>query len=113
MDRIACTVGQLPNATVVHVRGEVDLVTAPTLHRVLVDVLNGAYCHLIVDLSGVEFLDVTGLGVIAGAHGRVTAADKRFTAVVTSTVVRRVLQATGLLRVWRVTGSIEDALNDV
>ncbi|HVU60378.1 MAG TPA: STAS domain-containing protein [Mycobacteriales bacterium] len=113
MDPISCKVEQLPTATVVHVYGEVDVAGAPVLREALISVLAEPCSHLIVDLSGVDFLDSTGIGVIVAAHTRALAQNGRFSAVVTTTAVRKVLQITGLLRAWRVTGSIEDALSDV
>lgn len=114
MDPLVCTVEECPQATVVHVSGEVDVTSAPTLREVLIKVLaSNPSTHLIVDLGGVDFMDSTGIGVLAGAHKRVTANGGWFTAVVTSPIVRKSLQTTGLLRVWRVTGSLEDAFNDV
>ena len=114
MERLVCSVEECANASVVHVRGELDLASAPVLREVLVSVLAAAPAtHLIVDLGGVEFIDSTGIGVIVGAHQRVTANGGWFTAVVTTPGVRKALQMLGLLRAWRVTGSVEDALSDV
>lgn len=114
MDSLVCAVDSRSNATVVHVKGELDLASAPQLRQVFVQVLADApSTHLIVDLSGVSFIDSTGIGVIVGAHRRVTANGGWFSAVVTTPVVRKALQTTGLLRAWRVTGSIDDALEDV
>jgi anti-anti-sigma factor len=110
---LICSVETRANATVVHVKGELDLTTAPELRSVLVDVLVDAPSHLIVDLSGVAFLDSTGIGVLVGAHQRVTANGHWFSVVVATPIVRKALQTTGLLRAWRVTGSVEDALRDV
>jgi anti-sigma B factor antagonist len=114
LDTFDCTVEKLANATVVHVHGEVDMASAPHLRDVFIGVLAAEpSAHLIVDLGGVEFIDSTGIGVIVAAHQRVTANGGWFTAVVPTAKVRKVLQITGLLRVWRVTGSLEDALDDV
>jgi anti-sigma B factor antagonist len=111
---LSCRVERLADATVIHVVGEVDLTTAPELREVLIDVLSTAPAtHLIVDLSGVGFVDSTGIGVMVGAHKRVTANGGRFSAVIATPGVRKVLQTTGLLQAWRVTGSVRDALDDV
>jgi len=108
-----CTVERRPDATIVTVIGEVDLANAAELRTVLIDVLaTTPDTHLVVDLSGVGFLDSTGIGVMVGAHKRVTTAGGRFSAVVATPVVRKVLQTTGLMRAWHVTESVEDALNN-
>lgn len=114
MEPLVWTVEERGNATVVHLQGEVDSVTAADLRDVLIQVLSTKpSTHLILDLSGVDFLDSTGIGVIVAAHKRVTAHGGWFTAVVTTPTVRKVLRVTGLLRAWRVTSSVEDALDDV
>lgn len=112
MDALSCSVEERPEATVVHVRGEVDIASAGTLRETLIEVLGAAPdTHLIVDLSGVEFIDSTGIGVVAGASKRANANSGRFTVVVTTPAVRRALDTTGLLRTWRVTSSVAEALN--
>jgi len=110
---LSCDVEKRSDATVVHVRGELDISTAPMLRQVLIDVLATApSTHLVVDLSGVEFIDSTGIGVIVGAHKRATEKGGRLTTVVTTARVRRALKMTGLLRMWRVTESVDEALAD-
>jgi anti-sigma B factor antagonist len=114
VDPIVCTVESRPGATIVHVSGELDVATAPALRETLLETIGAEPpAHLIVDLSDVTFMDNTATGILVGAHRRITAGGGRFTAVVATTAVRRVLQLDGLLRVWRVTGSVADALDDV
>lgn len=110
---VKCSVEQLADATIVHVAGEIDLVNAAKLREVLIDVLaTTPSTHLIVDLAEVGFLDSTGIGVIVGAHKRLTASDGRLTVVVATAAVRKVLQTTGLLKAWRVTDSVKAALDE-
>ncbi|MGN6474677.1 MAG: anti-sigma factor antagonist [Mycobacteriales bacterium] len=111
---LKCTVEQLADATIIHVVGEIDLVNAAKLREVLIDVLASTpSTHLVVDLAGVGFIDSTGIGVIVGAHKRLTASDGRLSVVVATSAVRKVLQTTGLLKAWRVTATVKDALDDV
>ena len=105
---------QRANASVLHVQGELDLASAPVLREALISALSAnPATHLVMDLTGVSFMDSTGIGVLAGAHKRVTAGGGWFSVVVSTPAVRKALQTTGLLRAWRVTGSVEDALSDV
>ena len=60
--------------TVLEVGGEVDVYTAPRLRERLVELVEGGARKVIVDLSRVEFLDSTGLGVLVGALKRLRAA---------------------------------------
>jgi anti-anti-sigma factor len=64
------TVQQTGSADEVLLRGRLDARAAGEVRDTLHAVLAGGSGPLVVDLSGVELLDVTGLGVLAGAHRR-------------------------------------------
>ena len=82
-------------ASVVEVAGEVDAHTAPTVRgAVEAAIVPGA--RVIVDLSGVSFLDSTGLGVLVTALKHVREADGTLDLVVTSPRVLKVFELTGL-----------------
>src|SRR5690349_11976196 len=59
-------------ATVIHVRGEIDLVTAERLRNVIEPHL-GAEQRIILDMSDVTFVDSSCLHVLEHARGRLTA----------------------------------------
>ena len=52
---------------VVDVEGEIDIYTAPRLHKLLIDLVSKNNYQLVVNLDKVGFLDSTGLGVLVGA----------------------------------------------
>src|SRR5688572_6861574 len=52
--------------TVLEVVGEVDVYTAPKLRERISELLDGVIGAVIVDLSKVDFMDSTGLGVLVG-----------------------------------------------
>lgn len=54
----------------IKVRGDVDLSTTPRLRRAFLDIDTAGHHQLEVDLSGVEFLDSAGIGVLIGALRR-------------------------------------------
>jgi len=111
---MTCTVERRADAAIVHACDQVDIANAAELREAFIDVFSERPpAHLIVDLAAVSFIDSTGIGVVVGAHRRTTAAGGRFTVVVATPHVRKVLQITGLLRAWRVVASVEDALEDV
>jgi anti-sigma B factor antagonist len=49
---------------VLAVRGEIDVATAPQLREELLELVSAGRKQIVVDLSGVDFLDSTGLGVL-------------------------------------------------
>jgi anti-sigma B factor antagonist len=90
--------------------GEVDIYTAPRFKECLLELLDGDVERLIVDLSGVTFIDSTALGVLIGGVRRVNAAGGSMALVVASRPVQRVLSITGLDRVFTIHESLEDAI---
>jgi anti-anti-sigma factor len=64
------TVQQTGTADEVRLSGRLDARAAGEVRDTLHAVLGGGSGPMVVDLSGVELLDVTGLGVLAGAHRR-------------------------------------------
>jgi anti-sigma B factor antagonist len=58
---------------------------------------------VVVEMSGVELIDVTGLGLLAAAHDRSRRLGHRLVLEAPSAVVRRALAVTGLGRALRFT----------
>jgi anti-sigma B factor antagonist len=82
--------------------GEVDIFTAPRFREGMVELLDAGVESLVVDLSGVTFIDSTALGVLIGGVRRVHGAGGAMTLVVVSRPVQRVLSITGLDRVFSI-----------
>ncbi len=96
-------------ATVLAVRGEVDVYTAPRLREKLVELVSQGKYRIIVDLEGVDFLDSTGLGVLVGALKRVRSNDGELSLVCTQPRIRKVFEVTGLTKVFSLFDSVDDA----
>ncbi len=96
--------------TIVAATGEVDVYTAPVLDEALSGVVSGGATRVVVDLSGVDFLDSTGLSVLVKALKRVRDADGSLDVVVTAERVAKVFRITGLDQVIPVHPSLADAL---
>lgn len=95
---------------VVVLSGEVDIFTAPQFKECLLDLLDDGVRRLVVDLSDVSFIDSTALGVLIGGVRRVHGAGGAMTIVVTTRPVERVLNVTGLDRVFSLHATREEAL---
>ena len=60
-------VDDVAGRAVIRVAGDVDIDTAPSLSLLVGDLLEEGRRDLVVDVSGVDFIDSTGLGVLVGA----------------------------------------------
>lgn len=85
----------------VEVSGEVDLHTAPELRGALDSAVSSATeadapAAVLVDLSGVRFMDSTGLGELMGAHKALQRADGQLHLAAPQERVQRLLSLTGL-----------------
>lgn len=97
---------QLGESTVLQVIGEVDMATAPQLRARLVDLVNRGGRSVIVDLTSVDLIDSTGLGVLIGARRRLTNAGGTLVLVVPGGPLREVFVATDLDRVFTIAESV-------
>jgi anti-anti-sigma factor len=97
---------------VVEIRGELDLATAPELEGPLEEAVRAAE-PLLIDLSGCEFIDSTGIAMIVRAWQQLADGNGEGNRVVICSAndqVRRVLEITGLELSIPIHGSREDAL---
>lgn len=90
-----------PGVTTITAAGELDVATAHLLRQQLIEVFvaGGPGERLVIDLTGITFLDSTGLGVLVGAHKRCLARGASMT-VVASDFAARVMRLTGLDALW-------------
>jgi anti-sigma B factor antagonist len=100
------------HAIVLAIHGELDLATAPTLKWRLLDVLEAGYRQLVLDLSGVGFMDSTAIGVLVGIK-RNLAAGQRLAIAGLQPDVLKIFEITGLDGSFRIASNVEDALSDV
>jgi anti-sigma B factor antagonist len=82
---------------VVQVTGELDLSTCGALRDSLLRVVTDEERRgLVVNLSGVTFIDSTGIGVLVGVWHRVRASNHRMALAELSVPVARILETAGL-----------------
>jgi anti-sigma B factor antagonist len=88
--------------TVISVAGEIDLYTAPRLQSELVAAMKENPARLIVDMSGVDFCDSTGINVLLAAHRDARERGAELQLAGPGSATRKVLQVTGLESVFTV-----------
>jgi anti-sigma B factor antagonist len=98
-------------SVVVSLAGELDLYNAPVLRTALLAECAAAPERLVVDLSGVEFIDSTALGVLIEARRRLGRNDA-FVLAGPGMETRRALRISGLDKHFGVHDTVDDALGD-
>jgi anti-sigma B factor antagonist len=95
---------------VVDVEGEIDIYTAPRLRELLIDLAGKGNHQLIVNLDKVDFLDSTGLGVLARGLKRVREHDGSLDLVCTQERILRIFKITGLTKVFGIYQTVDQAI---
>jgi anti-sigma B factor antagonist len=84
-----------PSATVA-LDGEIDISNCPAIRRLLMAVISGGNIHLVIDMSGVTFIDATGIGALVAAANQARAAGGGLSLLAPSRQVQRLLDILGL-----------------
>ncbi len=92
--------------------GSLDIATAPTVRAALTSASERGNHRLIVDLTQVDFLDSTGLGALIGGQRRAKEFNGEVRLVAKEGQILRLLRITGLLKVFAVYATLDDALAD-
>jgi len=90
--------------------GELDLVSSPAMERVMDDLSRSDAELIIVDLSGLEFMDSTGLHLLLRVQQRAQEAGRRFALIRGGEAVQRLFDLTGLADSLTVVDSAEQLL---
>ena len=93
---------EVDGRTVVAVGGEIDVYTAPRLRDTIASLVAGGAYDLVIDLSAVEFLDSTGLGVLVGGLKKVRAHDGSLSLVCDQERLLKIFRITGLSKVFSI-----------
>jgi len=105
------TTGPRTGYAVIRPEGRVTAPTVPLLRSAVDDLVAGGSTRIVVDLSGTEFIESTGLGALIGGLkvARLAGGDLRISGA--TEPVRRVLKLTNLDRVLSAHASPEAAFD--
>ena len=87
---------------IVMLKGELDAYTSPVLRERMLELIDDGARELVLDLSGIELIDSTGLGVLVGVLKRLLQHDGALELRSLRPAARRVLDITGLDRVFTI-----------
>jgi anti-sigma B factor antagonist len=95
--------------TVVALKGDLDLSSAPSLKWALADLLDRGHSQLVIDLSQVGFMDSTALSVLVVVK-RSLPDDGLLTLAAASPGILKLFEVTGLDQAFNLFSTVDDAL---
>jgi anti-sigma B factor antagonist len=104
---ISIDVKEAESKLAVKVSGEIDAYTAPQLREKLFPMSEKEGVKMVVDLSEVNYMDSTGLGVFVGVFKNVRAHNGEFKIVGLSERLQRLFEITGLADIIDINSQIE------
>jgi anti-sigma B factor antagonist len=90
------------NQTIVVLEGEIDAYTAPKVKEKVAPLLEGFSGELVFDLTSVNYMDSTGLGMFVGFFKTVKANNGVFRLVGLSDRLKRLFDITGLAGIMEI-----------
>lgn len=93
--------------TTVDISGEIDAYTAPKLREALFHLAEKKEPVIIINLSGVTYMDSTGLGVFVGVFKNVRSNNGQLRLLGLSNRLMRLFEITGLSNIMDISSKIE------
>ena len=100
---------QEQGVTIVHLSGEIDLHTSPQLRDRLLNLIDRKPQRIILDLSGVGYVDSSGVGTIVELKRRAMRTDSKVVLVGLQARVRSLFEITRLDKFFTITDNIDEA----
>lgn len=107
---VSVTSREAGGRTVIEVRGEIDVYTAPLLREEISTLVDADHTTIVVDLTQVSFMDSTGLGVLVGALKKVRTLGGDLSLVINEEKILKVFRITALTQVFSIHPSLDAAL---
>jgi anti-sigma B factor antagonist len=102
---------QQGNSTLVDVQGDIDLYNSPEVRKIILEELKEKkVARLIVNLTGVRYIDSSGVASLVEGLKVSRSMSSRFMLYGLSPAAREVLELSRLIRVFEVYGSEQEAL---
>lgn len=99
--------------SLIDLEGEVDVYTAPQLKQQIITLLDNGAKHVIVNLSAVDYLDSTALGVLIGGLKRLRERDGMLDLICPNQRIKRIFEITGLDKIFDIYPSEEEAMSKI
>jgi len=99
---------------VVEVKGELDHHSAQEVRNIIDDRLDrDSYNKLIMDFSGVSFMDSSGIGVVIGRYRKLHMRNGKVCVTNIKSSVKRVFELSGMFKIVMLYDDVEQAVNNI
>lgn len=98
---------------VIELQGEIDVYTAPQLKQQMIVLMEDGARQILINLSHVDYMDSTALGVLIGGLKRIREMDGNMALICPAPRTRRVFEVTGLDKIFDIYNSQSEALEAV
>ena len=96
-----CKVG--PNLHCIRVAGELDINTSPRLKKAIDQAIDAGHHQLVVNFTGVRYIDSTGLGVLVASRKRLQDTKGGGIALIcTNKHIIKLFEITGLIKLFEI-----------
>ena len=100
------------DALIFRLRGSLDIATSPSVRAALNEAADEGKHNIVVDLTELQFIDSTGLSALIAGRRRAVEHGGRVALVAREGAILRLLNITGLIRVFSVYSDRQAALED-
>jgi anti-sigma B factor antagonist len=97
---------------VVELEGEIDLSTSAVFKETVYEVIESGRIDIVIDLSGLEFMDSTGLGVLVAALKKTSTEGGSIKLICDKRSILKVFTITGLDKVFSIYDNLQRCLDD-
>ncbi len=104
------TYTETKGALIVHLKGELDQHSAVRLRCALDQKILRGTNHLILDLSELDFMDSSGIGIIVGRYKNLAALGGKVSLYGAKTYVDKILKLAAIDRIIPMYSNVEEAL---
>jgi anti-sigma B factor antagonist len=111
--RLGIDVRQVADRPVLFVTGEIDIYTAPLFKQAVVNMVSEGTQNVIIDLTGVTFMDSSGFGTLLGATRRLRPGGGGLHLAGANSTIQRMLRLTRLDSIMQVHDTAEAAAQAV
>lgn len=111
--RLGLDVRKVANFPVLAVTGEIDIYTAPLFKQAVVNLVSDGNTHVVIDLSGVTFMDSSGFGTLLGATRRLRPNGGALHLAAPNSTIQRMLRLTHLDTIMQVHATTDEAVNSI